>query len=185
VSATADAIDAIFERFGAFGAHAYLGEPVTLQDHMLQTAAAAERDGAPDTVVAAALLHDFGHLIAADEGAAEAGRDTQHEELGWAFLAARFPPEVVEPVRMHVAAKRYLCAVDPAYGEVLSPASRLSLQLQGGPMDETEVEMFRLSPYAQQACLLRRYDDAAKAPGAATPQLEHYRPVLERVLGSS
>jgi gamma-butyrobetaine dioxygenase len=175
-------IDTIFERFTAFGVSAYAGEPVTLQDHMLQTAAAAERDGASDDVVAAALLHDYGHLIAADEGAAERGVDTQHEELGFAYLADHFPAEVVEPVRLHVAAKRYLCAVDTAYLDILSPASRRSLALQGGPMSELEVEAFRMSDHAQQACLLRRYDDAAKEPGGETPPLAHYRAVLERVL---
>ena len=174
-------IDEIFARFESFGAEAYLGEPVTLSEHMLQTAAAAERDGAGDELVAAGLLHDFGHLIAADETAAERGVDTEHEELGWAFLSDHFPPTVLEPVRMHVAAKRYLCAVDPAYLDVLSPASRLSLDLQGGPMSEDEVAEFESSPYAQAACRLRRYDDEAKDPDGATPGLEHYRPVLERV----
>jgi phosphonate degradation associated HDIG domain protein len=179
---TADVIDVIFTRFAAFGANAYVGEPVTLTEHMLQTAAAAERDGASDELVASALLHDFGHLIAADEEAAARGIDTEHEELGWSFLAVHFPPEVVEPVRMHVAAKRYLCAVDPDYLGLLSPASRLSLDLQGGPMSASEVEAFRMLDYAQQACTLRRYDDEAKDPSVATPPLEHYRGVLERVL---
>ena len=182
MTATRDLIDRIFDRFNAFGAEAYLGEPVTLSEHMLQTAAFAERDGASDELVAAALLHDFGHLIAADEEAAERGIDTEHEQLGWEFLSAHFPPEVVEPVRMHVAAKRYLCAVDPDYFDVLSPASRLSLDLQGGPMSDVEVEAFRMSPYAQSACTLRRYDDEAKDPDAETPPLDHYRDVLERVL---
>lgn len=178
----AGVIDVIFGRFNTFGAGAYLGEPVTLTEHMLQTAAAAERDGAPDELVAAALLHDIGHLVAADETAAERGIDTEHEELGWSFLADYFPPDVVEPVRMHVAAKRYLCAVEPGYLAVLSPASRLSLDLQGGPMSEPEVEAFRMLPFAQSACRLRRYDDEAKEPDAAPPPLEHYRGVLERVL---
>jgi gamma-butyrobetaine dioxygenase len=182
VTTTADVIDVIFERFGAFGANAYLGEPVTLTQHMLQTAAAAERDHASDELIAAALLHDFGHLIAADEDAAERGVDTEHEQLGWTFLSDHFPPEVVDPVRMHVAAKRYLCAVDPKYLDQLSPASLLSLELQGGPMSDTEVEAFRMLPFAREACTLRRYDDEAKDPAAATPPLEHYRPVLERVL---
>jgi phosphonate degradation associated HDIG domain protein len=177
-----DVVDLIFERFASFGDGAYLGEPVTLSEHMLQTAAAAERDRAGDELVAAALLHDFGHLIAADEDAAERGVDTVHEELGWAFLLDHFPPSVVEPVRMHVAAKRYLCAVDPSYLDVLSPASRLSLELQGGPMSETEIEAFRTSTHAQASCRLRRYDDEAKDPGVDTPPLEHYRAVLERVL---
>jgi gamma-butyrobetaine dioxygenase len=174
-------IDTIFERFDAFGASAYLGEPVTLTQHMLQTAAAAEQDGAGDQLVAAALLHDYGHLVAADEDAAERGVDTEHEELAWNSLADHFPDSVLEPVRLHVAAKRYLCAVDPSYLEVLSPASRLSLGLQGGPMSDREAAAFRASPHAEAACRLRRYDDEAKDPGATTPPLEHYRPALRRV----
>jgi phosphonate degradation associated HDIG domain protein len=177
-----DVIDTIFERFGAFGAETYLGEPVTLSEHMLQTAAAAERDGAGDDLVAAALLHDFGHLVAADDTAADRGIDTEHEELGWSFLSAHFPPAVVEPVRMHVAAKRYLCAVEPGYLDVLSSASRLSLDLQGGPMDAAEAAAFADSPFADAACSLRRYDDEAKDPRRETPPLEHYRDLLTRVL---
>jgi gamma-butyrobetaine dioxygenase len=175
-------VDEIFARYAAYGASAYLGEPVTLSEHMLQTAAAAERAGAGDELVASALLHDFGHLIAADDTAAERGVDTEHEELGWAFLFTHFPASVVEPVRMHVAAKRYLCAVDPSYLEVLSPASRHSLELQGGPMTPAEEDAFRMLDFAQEACQLRRYDDEAKDPRAETPPLEHYRGVLERVL---
>jgi phosphonate degradation associated HDIG domain protein len=177
-----DVIGEIFRRFASYGAEAYLGEPVTLSAHMLQTAAAAEREAAGDELVAAGLLHDFGHLIAADDSAADRGVDTEHEELSWDFLSAHFPPEVVEPVRLHVAAKRYLCAVDPAYLDVLSAASRLSLDLQGGPMSAEEVAAFETSPHAERACRLRRFDDEAKDPGASTPPLDHYRPVLERVL---
>jgi phosphonate degradation associated HDIG domain protein len=184
MSSNDEVIDAIFERYGSFGDEVYLGEPVTLSEHMLQAAAAAEHDGAGDELVAAALLHDFGHLIAADETAADRGIDTEHEQLGWDYLSSLFPPQVIEPVRMHVAAKRYLCAVDPSYFEVLSPASVTSLELQGGPMNEAEAADFARSAYADAACRLRRYDDIAKDPDLATPPLEHYRPVLERVLAS-
>jgi phosphonate degradation associated HDIG domain protein len=178
-----EVVETIFEQFDAFGAGAYLGEPVTLSEHMLQTAACARRDGADDDLVVAALLHDFGHLVAADETAAERGIDTEHEELGWQFLSDSFPPRIVEPIRMHVDAKRYLCAVDPAYLEVLSEASRLSLDLQGGPMSADEVAQFERSPYYKVACRLRRYDDEAKDPAWSVPPLESYRDVLERVAG--
>jgi len=174
-------IDQIFERFSAFGSEAYLGEPVTVADHMLQAAAAAEEDGAGDDLVAAALLHDLGHLVAADEDAADRGVDTEHELLGWQFLSDHFPASVVEPVRMHVAAKRYLCAVEPGYIDELSDASRLSLGLQGGPMSEDEVTAFAESPYAEAACRLRRYDDEAKDPTRRVPPLDHYRDLLARV----
>ena len=178
-------VEAIFAQFHSGGAAAYLGEPVTLRAHMLQTARAAEQDGARAELVAAALLHDFGHLIHDEaEDAAEHGIDTEHEEVGFRFLESHFPRSVVDPVRLHVAAKRYLCAVEPSYLELLSPASRLSLELQGGPMDAAEVAEFEQEPHFEAACRLRRYDDVAKDPEVETPPLEHYRPVLEAVLRS-
>ena len=177
-----DAVDAIFAGFAAHGADAYLGEEVTLREHMLQTAAAAERAGASPELVAAALLHDYGHLIhGGPEDAAEHGIDTEHEEVGFRFLEEHFPASVVDPVRLHVAAKRYLCAVEPEYLELLSPASLLSLELQGGPMGVEEIEAFEQLPHYGEACLLRRWDDEGKDPEAATPPLEHYRGVLEAV----
>lgn len=175
-------VDAIFGAFESNGAGAYLGEPVTLREHMLQSAAAAESEGAGDALVAAALLHDIGHLLhGGDENAAQLGVDTHHEEVGFQFLQRHFPVSVVNPVRLHVAAKRYLCAVDPAYLDRLSPASRLSLDLQGGPMSVTEAAAFEQEPHWREACRLRRWDDLGKEPDAAVPPLEHYRPVLEAV----
>ena len=182
---SSDAIDTILTTFRSRGAAAYLGEPVTLREHMLQTAHAAELDGAPQELVAAALLHDYGHLVhGGPEDAAEHGIDTEHEEVGFRFLAAHFPPEVVEPVRLHVAAKRYLCAVDPSYLDELSESSKVSLELQGGPMSASEIAAFEALPQFEAACRLRRYDDIGKDPAAATPPLEHYAPVLEAVLVS-
>ena len=176
-------VDEIFAAFGSNGAAAYLGEPVTLREHMLQTAVAAEAEGAPPELVAAALLHDFGHLIhGGPEDAAEHGLDTEHEEVGFRFLAGRFPPEVVEPVRMHVDAKRYLCAVDPGYRDLLSPASLLSLELQGGPMTRAEAAEFEASPHCEAACRLRRWDDAAKDPAARPPPFDHFRELLGRLV---
>ena len=173
-------IDAILATFREHGQAVYLGEPVTLSEHMLQTAYAAERDGASPALIAAAVLHDFGHLVQdLPEDSAEVGVDTVHEEAGAAYLAQYFRPEVVEPTRLHVAAKRYLCAVDPAYFGTLSPASVLSLKLQGGPLDEGGVKAFEALPFAQDAARLRRYDDQGKIPGLVTPELEHYRPFLE------
>jgi gamma-butyrobetaine dioxygenase len=173
-------VDEIFRVMRERGGSQYLGEPVSLAEHMLQSAHAA--DGASPTLVAA-LLHDYGRLVHdGPEDAAEHGLDTQHEEVAVAFLGRCFGPAVVEPIRMHVAAKRYLCAVEPAYLEQLSPASRLSLELQGGPFTSGEAATFRASPYADDAVRLRRYDDVGKDPGMATPDLEHYRPLLESVL---
>jgi phosphonate degradation associated HDIG domain protein len=176
-------VDEILRTFRERGGGAYLGEPVSIAEHSLQTALAAEHDGAHATLVAAALLHDYGHLIhELAEDAAEHGVDTRHEDVAHAFLAQHFGPEVVEPIRMHVAAKRYLCAVDPSYLAQLSPASLLSLELQGGAYDDPEARAFEASPYAEDAVRLRRYDDVGKQAGATTPDLEHFRRLLEAVL---
>jgi [1-hydroxy-2-(trimethylamino)ethyl]phosphonate dioxygenase len=176
-------VDEIFEAFRSNGAALYVGEPVTLREHMLQTAAEAEAEAAPDELIAAALLHDIGHLLhGLPEDAAEHGVDTVHEDLGFRFLERHFPATVVDPVRLHVAAKRYLCAVDPGYSAELSPASVLSLSLQGGPMSPTEIRAFEALPNWEAACRLRRWDDLAKDPGALVPPLEHYRALLEAVV---
>lgn len=176
-------IETIFDRFREHGAAAYLGEPVSVSEHMLQSAAWAEKDSAPPELVAAALLHDYGHLIHdLPEDSAEHGVDTRHEDVAFACLEQWFPPEVTEPIRLHVAAKRYLCAVDPSYHDTLSPASRLSLDLQGGPMSADEAAGFEASPHAAAACRLRRYDDAGKDPEVAARELESYRDLLLSLL---
>jgi phosphonate degradation associated HDIG domain protein len=178
-----EVIDEIFRVFREQGSGAYLGEPVSLTEHMVQSAYAAERDGAPPRLVVAALLHDYGHFIHdLPEDSAEQGVDTRHEEVAHAFLSAHFGPEVVEPIRMHVAAKRYLCAIEPSYMAELSPPSILSLELQGGPYSPGEVAAFEASPHAGDAVRLRRYDDIGKVPGLETPDLEHYRPVLQAAI---
>ena len=178
-------VDEIFRVFEQYGGEQYLGEQVSMTEHMLQSAWAARRDGAPPRLVAAALLHDYGHFIhGLPEDSAEHGVDTQHEEVAYRFLAEHFGEEIAEPIRLHVAAKRYLCAVEPAYFAQLSPASVLSLELQGGPYDDAEVAAFEASAYAQDAVRLRRYDDVGKVPGLETPGLEDYRGVLEAVLKS-
>jgi gamma-butyrobetaine dioxygenase len=176
-------VDEIFSMFRQYGSGAYLGEPVSLTEHMLQSAYAAEREGAEPRLVAAALLHDYGHFIHEyDEDAAEHGIDTRHEDVGYAFLSEHFGPEIAEPIRMHVAAKRYLCATEPSYLDELSPASIVSLELQGGPCSPAEVAEFERSPFAEDAVRLRRWDDVGKVAGLETPGLEHYRPVLEAAL---
>jgi len=176
-------IDDIFAVFHESGDATYLGEPVTLTEHMLQSASAAERDGAPATLVAAAVLHDFGHLVHdLDPDCAADGVDSMHEDVGSRYLERNFPPAVTEPIRLHVASKRYLCAVEPAYLGELSEASLRSLELQGGPFSAEGVAEFERNPFAADAVRLRRYDDIAKVPGLETPPLEHYRTVLEVVI---
>jgi [1-hydroxy-2-(trimethylamino)ethyl]phosphonate dioxygenase len=178
-------VDEIFRVFREYGSEQYLGEQVSMTEHMLQSAYAAQRDGAPPRLVAAALLHDYGHFIhGLPEDSAEHGVDTQHEEVAYRFLAEHFGKEIAEPIRMHVAAKRYLCAVEPSYLAELSPASVHSLDLQGGPFAPEEVAEFEASPFSDDAVRLRRYDDVGKVPGLETPELEDYRQVLESALKS-
>jgi phosphonate degradation associated HDIG domain protein len=143
--------------------------------HALQAATLAESDGAPPATVLASLLHDVGHMIhRLGEDPAGRGVDDVHEELGARWLAERFGPEVSEPVRLHVAAKRYLCAVESDYFGKLSPDSVRSLGLQGGPMSADEVETFRRNPLHAEAVRLRRFDEAAKDPRATTPDFDHF-----------
>lgn len=182
---TDDPIDRIFRVFDEYGAEQYLGEQVSMTEHMLQSAHAADQDGAPPRLVAAALLHDYGHFIhGLPEDSADHGVDTRHEEAAYRFLAEHFGDDIAEPIRMHVAAKRYLCAVEPSYLAELSPASVHSLALQGGPFSAEEVAAFEESPFAEDAVRLRRYDDVGKIPGLPTPGLEHYRGVLLEALVS-
>jgi phosphonate degradation associated HDIG domain protein len=143
--------------------------------HALQAAALAERDAAPPATVLACLLHDVGHMIhQLGEDPAARGVDDVHEELGARWLAERFGPEVSEPVRLHVAAKRYLCTVESDYFGKLSPDSVRSLDLQGGLMSADELDGFRANPHHVEAVRLRRYDEAAKDPRATTPDFDHY-----------
>ncbi|PLX38264.1 MAG: phosphohydrolase [Hyphomicrobiales bacterium] len=178
------AIERIIATLSSDGHEMYGGEAVTQLQHALQCAVFAEQAGAPEALVIAALLHDYGHLVAGDEGAAEKGIDLCHEKLGAEFLANWFPPAVTEPIRLHVAAKRYLCAVDPDYFETLSPASVTSLKVQGGPYNEDGVERFRRNPFWQDAVKLRAWDDLGKDPEMKTPPLDAYRDMLNRVAGS-
>jgi gamma-butyrobetaine dioxygenase len=169
----------IGDLFASEGLADYLGEPVTQAVHMLQTAALAERAGAPAALVAAALLHDVGHFTGAVTGHdLMAGQDNRHSEQGAAWLAQWFGPEVTEPVRLHVDAKRYLCAVEPGYLAKLSPASVYTLGVQGGPMAAAEIAAFESQPHAREACQVRRWDDEAKDPDAPAPPFAHYADVL-------
>jgi predicted HD phosphohydrolase len=165
------------------GADSYLGEAVTMQQHMLQAAAQAQREGAPDELVAAALLHDIGHYIGEfGEDYIERGADNFHEDAGAALLAPFFPPVVVECVRLHVAAKRYLCATDPTYFGKLTAASVATLALQGGPMAPEEVAAFRRNRFFREAVRARIWDECAKDPDAITPSFAEFAPLLQRVV---
>jgi [1-hydroxy-2-(trimethylamino)ethyl]phosphonate dioxygenase len=174
-----DTVDRVFEVLATGGGTAYFGEPVTVLEHSLQAAWIIQRGGGQETLVAAALLHDLGHLLHVEgEDAAHRGLDTRHEELGVAALAGHLPAAVLDPIRMHVAAKRYLCFAEPGYLKALSPASVESLALQSGPMTAREAEAYLAAPHAREAVRLRRADDAAKTAGLAVPALETYRPLI-------
>jgi [1-hydroxy-2-(trimethylamino)ethyl]phosphonate dioxygenase len=172
-------VDQVFAVLAAGGGTAYFGEPVTVLEHSLQAARIIRESGRNDTLVAAALLHDLGHLLHVDgEDAAQRGLNTRHEELGVAALAGHLPAAVLDPIRMHVAAKRYLCFAEPEYMAELSPASLESLSLQGGPMTAAEAEAYLVAPHAGDAIRLRRADDAAKIAGLSMPGLESYRSLV-------
>ena len=182
----ADPVTQIAGLFASEGAADYLGEPVTQAAHMLQAAQLAERDSADDALVAAALLHDVGHFTGVISGKQlMCGTDNRHSHSGAHWLARWFGPEVTEPVRLHVAAKRYLCAVEAGYASLLSPASVYTLGVQGGPMRGAELAAFAASPYADAACRLRRWDDAAKDPDVTTLPFDHFGPLLTRLLRSA
>ncbi len=177
-----DIVHQIEELFDQFGHGHYDGaraEPVSARAHALQCAQLAEWADAPQPLVVAALLHDIGHFIAPD--AALDAIDDVHELRALGFLASSFGAEVIEPIRLHVQAKRYLVAVDPPYSQTLSPASVHTLQLQGGPMSPDEVNLFATLPHAAQAVSLRRWDDLAKTPGRLTASLDYYLTLVEAV----
>ena len=162
------------------GAETY-GEGVTQLEHALQAAALAAAEGADDLLVTAALLHDVGHFLQEPDDAFGYHR---HDRSGGDWLAQRFPPAVSDPVRLHVAAKRYLCATEPGYFERLSAASVHSLGRQGGPMSPAEAAAFAASPFAMDAVRLRRWDDGGKVDDLAVADLDHYLGTVARVLGS-
>jgi len=164
--------------FDGYGSAFYGDEAVTQTQHALQCAHLAERAGEAPGLVAAALLHDLGHLVQAESRS----RDMRHQDVAARLLEPLLGPEVTEPIRLHVAAKRYLCAVDPSYHATLSPASQASLALQGGPYDAAGTHAFAAQPHAEAAVRLRRYDDLAKDVDAATPPLSHYLPMLEALM---
>ena len=182
-----DEVVRVIERaFNSAGGMAYLGEDVTMIQHQLQAGALAdERD---DALVVAALLHDIGHVIGHEEGEPDASAaladeiDAHHDSAGASWLSRWFGPDVTEPVRLHVAAKRYLVATEPGYSATLSDASVQTLRLQGGPMSVPEIREFEAQPYARDAVTLRRLDEAAKDASRDAPGFDTYRDVLVRVL---
>ncbi len=176
-------VDRIMDMLARKGAAQYGREPVSQLEHALQCAALAEGERAAHALIAAALLHDLGHLLYThDRTGGGQERDDRHEQVASGHLSRVFGADVVEPIRLHVDAKRWLCANEAGYFETLSPASVRSLELQGGPFTPDESAAFRAQPFAADAIRLRRWDDLAKVPGAATRTLADYRPMLQALV---
>ncbi len=178
-----NSLSQILEILAQKGSEQYGQEVVTQLEHALQCATLAEVANRSDEMIAACLLHDFGHL-AHDLGddVALRGLDDRHEYRAIPFLEKLFSPAVTTPIRLHVDAKRYLCAVDATYWESLSPASKRSLELQGGIFSAAEADGFIQQPHAQDAVQLRIWDDCAKVPHLETPSLEYFTQILQRCL---
>jgi phosphonate degradation associated HDIG domain protein len=176
-------VEEILDLYARKGGASY-GEGVSMTAHGLQTALLAEQEGQATPLIVAALLHDIGHLLHDfPEDIADQGIDSQHESVASAWLSQYFPKEVTEPVRLHVAAKRFLCANVSGYFAELSPASVQSLELQGGQMSAEESKAFLAEPFMAAALRLRRWDDLAKIAGLKTPDFEHYKPMIAAALG--
>ena len=175
-------IEAVFVRRGA---EQYSGEPVTQLEHALQTAARAEAEGADDELVTASLLHDLGHLLqdlgSGDDSPTLRGVDDVHQYAALPFLRGLFGERVLGAIRLHVDAKRYLCATRPGYPAALSADSQRSLLLQGGVFNADQATAFIAHPGAPDAVRLRLWDDLAKTAGAATPPLSHFLARARRV----
>ena len=173
-------VQSILDMFQQQGDLQYGTEQVTQLQHALQCGELARRERADATLVVAALLHDVGHLLGSREAGREGGSlDDQHESLGWRFLQRCFGPAVADPVRLHVLAKRYLCTIDERYEGHLSPTSRQSFHDQGGVMTASERAAFEAEPYFRESLELRRWDDAAKDPGARMPTMVDFLPELK------
>lgn len=173
----------ILDLFNTNGGSMYGGEEVTQLEHALQAAILAKLSGATDNLIVAALLHDIGHLLHdLPDDASDKGIDDVHEALAAKYLDTYFKPSVVEPVKLHVAAKRYLCATEAGYYDTLSTPSKTSLAFQGGIMTVTEVAEFELNPFYKDAVALRRWDDLAKDPTMETPTVDYFTNAIENTL---
>ncbi|MFV2035315.1 MAG: HD domain-containing protein [Halocynthiibacter sp.] len=169
--------------FARRGGDEYLGEAVTMAEHMLQGAHFAEQDGEDEIIITAALLHDIGHFTSEfGTFSMQDTTDRYHEEAGARLLSQFFPPVVVECVRQHVPAKRYLCAARPEYLGKLSEASIHSLALQGGPMSAGEIAAFEGQPHLEEIIKVRHYDDRGKIADFETPPFSHFAPMVQSVV---
>lgn len=173
-------IGGIFDRRGG---EEYLGEPVTMAEHMLQGATIAEQNGQSEEIIVGALLHDIGHFTS-EFGTyhPDDTEDRHHEDAGAEVLEQFFPSVITDCVRFHVAAKRYLCATKPSYFDRLSAASVRTLELQGGPMNADEVAEFEKNPNLKEIIAVRYLDEAGKRAGMETPDYWHFAPMVQRMV---
>jgi phosphonate degradation associated HDIG domain protein len=171
-------IESIVRLYAGKAGSRYGTEAVSQLEHALQCAGLALAEDADTELVAAAFLHDIGHLVAPAPHGAGRNVDDLHQYLALAFLRGTFAAAVLEPIKLHVDAKRYLCRAEEGYWEGLSPASQHSLRLQGGIYSEEQAAAFAAQPFAADAIRLRRWDEAAKVPGAPTPHLGDIAPIL-------
>jgi phosphonate degradation associated HDIG domain protein len=181
-----DIVDDLIEIYDCPLAHRLYDELVTEREHALQCAALAEGAGAGIELVAAALLHDLGHLLLDDNVAldVELTTDREHDKMGARYLARWFPASVTGPIALHVQAKRYLCAREPEYLAALSPSSVRSLRVQGGPMSNAEAETFAQHPASEQAIAVRRWDDLGKIEGLEIPDFGYYAAMLQTLVST-
>ena len=160
----------------------YIGEKVTITEHMVQTAMLAEQNRLSESLICACLLHDYGHFIIEDpDQLVSKSVDGKHENIAFNFLKNYFKPEVIEPIKLHVQAKRYLCR-NKSYWNILSEASKVSLKLQGGIMSDNEAKKFVSLKFHDDAILLRKYDDEGKIPNIKMNKIEDYRNLINSQL---
>ena len=179
---TDEIVEQILDAFAKCG-HLDYGEHISMEEHMLQTAFLADENDEEDNVVVAALLHDFGHLICnMPNNTFGEGSDNYHEELGAKALQHWFEDDIVDAVRLHVDAKRYLCAANPKYKDKLSKASITTMAIQGGPMNKREMLAFRRKKGHRIAIRIRAYDDLGKMPEMRRPGLNYYIPKIKKCL---
>lgn len=174
-------VDELIEIYATRGLETFEGDRITSQTaHGLQAAMIAEAEGASESMIVAALLHDIGRIInPKDREITDKGGDAKHEEVARTFLEPHFGPDVTMPIKWHVAAKRYLVATDPAYSKKVSAGSKRSMAGQGGVLDDGETQAFIAQPFARDGVALRLWDDRAKSPDAQTPPFEHFVPYIE------
>jgi predicted HD phosphohydrolase len=160
----------------------YIGEKITMSDHMIQSAMMAEKSKSKDNLVCSCLLHDYGHFILDDpDELVKKNQDGKHEDIGYEYLKNFFKKEVVEPIKYHVLAKRYL-ARNKKYYNRLSGASITSLNLQGGLLNSKEAKLFEEEKFFKESIKLRKFDEAAKKVDIKIKDISEYKNLLKTSL---